>query len=68
MSPFVITGSVSLDLLSWGIGNSLLYAIAGFVVAGLFYLKNVKANIGKSEHLRYNRNCSSGVPYNGVRL
>ena len=40
---------------SWGIDNCSLYVIAGFVVPGLFYLKNVKAKIGKSQHLRYNR-------------
>ena len=55
MSSFVLAGSVSVDLLSWGIDNCSLYVIAGFVVAGLFYLKNVKAKIGKSQHLRYNR-------------
>ena len=55
MSPFVIAGSVLIDLLSWRIDNCSLYVIAGFVVAGLFYLKNVKAKIGKSQHLRYNR-------------
>ena len=54
MSPFVIAGSVSIDLL-WGIDNCSLYVIAGFVVGGLFYLKNVKAKMGKSQHLRYNR-------------
>ena len=55
MSPFLIAGSVSIDLLPCGIDNRSLYIIVGFVVDRLFYLKNVKAKIGKSQHLRYNR-------------
>ena len=55
MSPFVIAGSVSIGLLPWGIDDCSLNAIAGFVVAGLFYLKNVNAKSGKFQHLHYSR-------------